>query len=763
MKIRSKLLIHLLPVFFAALLTFAGVSFFYTKQLATEQALNHLESVAAIQKQRIAAIHTQNIERLRLVAGRTQMRYLFAEIQRDPDSEARILLEQALIDALNSIDSFQEIALLNPQGDVLASTDDRLLGQNFSLDDAFKNGLRSFSASSFALDEDEQLFVRLSGPLYMDQRLIGVIIVKAGADNLIRTISDYTGLGQSGETTLAMRDEFGDAVYITPLRFAPEAAMDLYVSADEIDRPVIQALQGKSRLYTDVVDYRGEPVFAATQYLEATGWAVVTKIDRAEALAPVNRFAVIQGGFITAILFLVAVVSAFFANRLTQPIRQLQDIITRIEQGETTLQAKVHSQDEIAELAQSFNHMTHRLNQSHQELQHKIEELNQEIKSHEQTELALEENILKHKTIMETMLDGLIIIDDHGIVQSMNPAAEKMFGYRADEVIGWNVSMLMPETLQHHHDQYLHNYLDSGKPRILGIGREIEAKHKDGHVFPVEISVVEIQFGNKRIFSGVLRDLTEQRQTERLKQEFVAIVSHELRTPLTSIRGSLNLLVNQLAGKLDPKSAELLEVANRNSERLSTLINDLLDMEKLQTGRFELNCKPVDSYQLLQRAMENNQGYADKYNVKLELIHKPEEPLWVYADEDRIQQVLSNLLSNAIKFSPEHGTVQAEVSEHGQMVRFSIRDQGPGVPKQFERRIFQKFMQADSSDSRQKGGTGLGLAISKNIVELHQGQIGYTPGRKKGSCFFFDLPRYQHGPNKKNSEQEGGLPDPDNA
>ena len=748
MKIRSKLLIHLLPVFFAALLTFAGVSFFYTKQLATEQALNHLESVAAIQKQRIAAIHTQNIERLRLVAGRTQMRYLFAEIQRDPDSEARILLEQALIDALNSIDSFQEIALLNPQGDVLASTDDRLLGQNFGLDDAFKNGLRGFSASSFALDEDEQLFVRLSGPLHMDQRLIGVIIVKAGADNLIRTISDYTGLGQSGETTLAMRDEFGDAVYITPLRFAPEAAMDLYVSADETDRPVIQALQGKSRLYTDVVDYRGEPVFAATQYLEATGWAVVTKIDRAEALAPVNRFAVIQGGFITAILFLVAVVSAFFANRLTQPIRQLQDTITRIEQGETTLQAKVHSQDEIAELAQSFNHMTHRLNQSHQELQNKIEELNQEIRSHEQTELALEENILKHKTIMETMLDGLIIIDDHGIVQSMNPAAEKMFGYRADEVIGWNVSMLMPETLQHHHDQYLHNYLDSGKPRILGIGREIEAKHKDGHVFPVEISVVEIQFGNKRIFSGVLRDLTEQRQTERLKQEFVAIVSHELRTPLTSIRGSLNLLVNQLAGKLDPKSAELLEVANRNAERLSTLINDLLDMEKLQTGRFELNCKPLDSYQLLERALENNQGYADKYNVKLELIHKPEEPLWVYADEDRIQQVLSNLLSNAIKFSPEHGTVQAEVSEHGQRVRFSIRDQGPGVPKQFERRIFQKFMQADSSDSRQKGGTGLGLAISKNIVELHQGQIGYTPGRKKGSCFFFDLPRYQQGQKK---------------
>ncbi len=745
MKIRSKLLSHLLPVFFAALLAFAGVSFFYTKQLVTEEALNHLESVASVQKQRIAAINTQNIERIRLIASRTQMRQLFAQLQRQPSPETLTQLNRVLNDALTSIASFQEIALLDLEGNVLASTDSALIGENFRFDEAFKTGLRQFTASNFAIDEDEHLFVRLSGPLYVDHEPIGVIIVKAGADNLIQTISDYTGLGKTGETTLAMRDEFGDAVYITPLRFAPNAAMDLYVPGDALDRPIIQALQRKNRLLTEAIDYRGKSVFAATQYLESTGWGVVTKIDRDEALEPVNRFAVIQAAFITAILFLVALVSAFFANRLTQPIQRLQDTITRIEHGETELQAKVDSRDEIAELAQSFNHMTRQLNQSYMELQFKINELNQEIKSHERTERALEENILKHKTIMETMLDGLIIIDDHGIVQSMNPAAEKMFGYRADEVIGWNVSMLMPETVQHHHDQYLHNYLDTGQKRILGIGREIEARHKDGHTFPIEISVVEIQLNGKRIFSGVLRDLTEQKQTERLKQEFVAIVSHELRTPLTSIRGSLNLLASLLQNQLDPKSAELLDVANRNAERLSTLVNDLLDMEKLQTGRFEIHCQALDAYQLLHQAIENNRGYAEKYNVTLKLHSKPKQTLWIYADEGRIQQVLSNLLSNAIKFSPENGLVEADVSDHGDKIRFSIYDQGPGVPKEFRRRIFQKFMQADSSDSRQKGGTGLGLAISKNIIELHQGQIGYMPRRKKGSCFYFDLPRHYPG------------------
>jgi len=238
--------------------------------------------------------------------------------------------------------------------------------------------------------------------------------------------------------------------------------------------------------------------------------------------------------------------------------------------------------------------------------------------------------------------------------------------------------------------------------------------------------------------AGTNLDITESKEVERLKAEFVSTVSHELRTPLTALVGALGLLKNLVVDKLQPDAAMFLGMAQQNSDRLAVLINDILDLEKIEAGRMDFKVGPVAVLPLLGRAVELNAPYAGKFGVRFELGRVPEAT--VAADEDRVLQVLTNLMSNAVKFSPSGSavTVSAELREG--KVRISVADQGAGVPEEFRGRIFDKFAQADGSDTRAKSGTGLGLSISRAIVEKLGGKIGYESVPGRGATFYFELP-----------------------
>ncbi|MGA6097866.1 PAS domain S-box protein [Stutzerimonas marianensis] len=237
----------------------------------------------------------------------------------------------------------------------------------------------------------------------------------------------------------------------------------------------------------------------------------------------------------------------------------------------------------------------------------------------------------------------------------------------------------------------------------------------------------------------VLHDITERKQIEIIQRDFVSTVSHELRTPLTSITASLGLICGGVMGEVPAELEELLDIAHQNSKRLSALIDDLLDIDKLYAGkmRFELEEQPLRP--LLEQAVRSNQGYADSYQVSLLLGDCPE--VMIKVDTMRLQQVLSNLLSNAAKFSPTGETIELWAEARGDgHVRVSVRDKGPGISEAFRERIFSKFAQADSSDTRQQGGTGLGLAISKELIEHMDGRIGFDSSPGAGACFWFELP-----------------------
>ncbi len=239
---------------------------------------------------------------------------------------------------------------------------------------------------------------------------------------------------------------------------------------------------------------------------------------------------------------------------------------------------------------------------------------------------------------------------------------------------------------------------------------------------------------------GVIQDITERKRLDRMKDEFISSVSHELRTPLTSIKGSLGLLVGGAVGDVPDKAQNMLNIAADNCDRLLNLINDLLDMDKIQAGKLELHQEALQLSSLINKALSINQGYADKFKVKLTCRQELLPELEFHCDEYRLLQVLSNLLSNAIKFSPEGDVVTLAAAVEETMLRISISDNGPGIPKAFQEQIFKPFSQADSSDTRQRGGTGLGLVISKRLVEMHGGSIGFESRPDEGATFYVLLP-----------------------
>ena len=468
--------------------------------------------------------------------------------------------------------------------------------------------------------------------------------------------------------------------------------------------------------------------------------------------------------------------------------------------------------------------------------------------------------------VLNTMVDGLITLDDQFIIRSFTPSAERIFGYRAAAVVGRSVNMLMPEAEPGEDGGYLQNCLAFGEQQATSVGREVTARRKDGTLFPMELGISPYEIDGRKRFVGVVRDITErrsaeqairkseetfraameaasigmalvkpdgrfmkvndalctllgyqardllsndfqsitheedlerdlgllqqalsgqiqsyrmekryyhqsgrviwtllsvslvrdvngepdyfvaqlqditdQREAERIKSEFISVVSHELRTPLTSIRGSLGLILGAFCAAIPEKVARLVHIAHQNCERLIPLINDILDIDKIASGKMRFEMQEISLALVMRRVVEATEPFAQKHEVQLELVPVA-DPARVNVDENRFVQAVSNLISNACKFSPKREKVVISATVAGGQVHLSVADRGSGIPEEFRGRIFERFSQADSSAVRRAGGTGLGLHITRQIVERMNGRIGFDSEVGKGSTFWMEFP-----------------------
>jgi PAS domain S-box-containing protein len=332
-------------------------------------------------------------------------------------------------------------------------------------------------------------------------------------------------------------------------------------------------------------------------------------------------------------------------------------------------------------------------------------------------------------------LDLLAIFGFDGAFEQMNPAWERVLGYPLAELKARRLIELV------HLDDRASTQSEWQRLRLGGAAVDFENRYlgRDGTYRWLSWRAVGIP-GRQRIYA-IARDVSERKKLDQVKSDFVSVVSHELRTPLTSIRGSLGLLAGGVVGEIPERARELIEIAAKNSDRLVRLINDILDVEKVESGAMTFRFQLVELAALLTQAVEGYQAYAQPFDVRFALL-EPLPAVRVRADPDRLLQVLANLLSNAAKYSPRGGTVEIALARRAGRAVVSVIDHGKGIPPEFQPRVFERFAQADATSTRQKGGTGLGLAISKAILERHGGQIGFVTSPGAGTTFSFELPEW---------------------
>lgn len=377
-----------------------------------------------------------------------------------------------------------------------------------------------------------------------------------------------------------------------------------------------------------------------------------------------------------------------------------------------------------------------------------------DITDRKQFEQQLLDREARIRAIVDNAVDGIITIDERGIVETYNRAAEKLFGYEADEVIGHNIKMLMPNPYAAEHDNYLANYRDTGHAKIIGIGREVVGQCKDGKIFPMELSVAEVKLGARRIFTGIVRDITARRLAEEglfaakeaaekanyAKSEFLSRMSHELRTPLNAIVGFAQLLELE---EFDENSLENIGYILNAGRHLTEMINEVLDIARIESGHQEMSPEPVHVHSVLEDAWSLISPMAAKRNIQLEQTISEECDTYVLADQQRLKQILLNLISNAIKYNHDGGTVSFSCREHSDgIVRIHIKDSGPGIKEEYFDKIFEPFerLEAIKSDIE---GSGIGLALSKALSVAMGGSLGLESEVGVGSTFWVELPRIE--------------------
>jgi len=477
------------------------------------------------------------------------------------------------------------------------------------------------------------------------------------------------------------------------------------------------------------------------------GWTVLVRQAVSDAYAPALslRERALWSGIALAVL--VSVAGVLMARYITRPLGQLVRDAGRIRRGDSIeLDSADSTYLEVERLSDTLNVLVSDLVRGRAELQGLNATLEARVEARtaelERALVAVQASEQRVGAIIEVAQDAFLGVDLRGLVTDWNSAAERMFGWKRSEVLGWPMpELIVPPRFRQSTVRAIEQFRATGHSVLLERRAERIVINRQGDEFPIEMTAALAGGGDGVFFAVFLRDISGRKKVERMKSEFVSTVSHELRTPLTSIRASLSMLAEGMAGELAPDVAQLVNLANDSSERLVRMVNDVLDLQKIEAGGMQFERHPQQLLPVAEHALDAMQGYAAQHGVRLQLeCDAPARALAAAIDRDRLVQVLTNLLSNAVKFSPRDGMVTLALAEYGEWARLSVRDQGAGIPAEFQARVFQRFAQADGADTRQKGGTGLGLSITKSLVEEHGGRIGFETAAGKGTTFIVDLP-----------------------
>ncbi|MFT5467374.1 MAG: PAS domain S-box-containing protein [Verrucomicrobiales bacterium] len=738
MKLRWKIQLALLSIALLPFIVAGVIGYTQARETLEERFIHHLESVASLQERRVTSIFERNLERLRLVSSRTQLRLSLSRYNDSPSDEEREKISQIIEDALQPIEQIEEISVFDAIGKLVASTNPaRTTDESIAGDPTFENLRARDRIAGLSVDDDENLSMELVGPLELEGQRLGMILVRLSGEELLQVAETYEGLGRTGETLLAVQGANGEVRYIAPGRFSNDGSSLMNSIPADPNAPIFAAIKRDEKIVPNAIDYRGESVLSVTRFVETATLGVEVKVDRAEALEPAQRLRTLTLINMAITLGVVSLVSLALGKSILKPIEDLTRSAHIIESGDYDYRVVVKGKDEISELGEAFNLMAQQLTLANRSLEEKVQNRTEQLQTtKERFELAVQGSDA-----------GIWDWDLSSDEVYFSDRFKELLGYGKDELENkfeaWE-SRLHPDEREdvvaamHEHLEVREN---EGGDRIFD--REYRLQLRDGNFrwFHARGMAFRDETGKPSRMSGSITDINSRRQYEdKLRQsvreleQFAYVASHDLREPLRMVASYVKLLERRYSDKLDESAHDFIRFAVDGANRMQRLIEDLLTYSQVGSKPQEL--EPLHAEETLTDAIQNLQEAIKETDAKITYDPLP----LISGDQTQLTQLFQNLIANAIKF---RGDKQPEIHisvkpDHGQW-QFSIKDNGIGIKKDYQDRIFKIFQRLHSREDYD--GTGIGLAVVNKIIERHHGRIWVESAEGEGSTFYFTLDR----------------------
>lgn len=630
---------------------------------------------------------------------------------------------QSLREQLSYVPFF-EIFLINLNGSVVLSTDQSQEGKVKSNDIYFIQGKSGTYIQNFYFDLAlRQSAITVSTPIKDGYgKVIGVLAGRIDGKEINRIMTERAGLGDTGETYIVNSFNY----IVTDSRFQKDYALKKTIFTEA----TADCLRGKSG-FGSYLNYLGTPVIGSYKWIPDRSVCLLAEISQIEGLEPVNtlRNIVVLSSLLSAILAII--LGIFSSKGIINPLIRLRDASILFGKGKFNEKVKVETDDEIGQLSNSFNNMAGELGLLYAGLEDRIRERTKEIQD--------EKN--KLEVTLESIGDGAFSINSSGQIVFFNKVAEQISGYTREEVIGKHYKSALRFILEKDNSenyQFIENSLSKGV--ISYISNHTILIAKNGAKIPVEDSAAPLKDASGRTVGVVVifRDVTKSRDIEKTKTNFLSIASHQLRTPLTALRWTTEMFLSGDLGVLTVDQKKFVGDMYKSIRRLLDLINIFLISSRVEESRIDIKPVPVDTIAVTQEVIASLEPLikAKKINIAIVKQQLPQ----INLELEMFRQVILNLISNAINYTPNGGTISVEFKLNDEQVICSVRDNGIGIPKKDQYKIFQKFFRADNAVAVITDGSGLGLNLIKSIVESWNGKVYFDSEEGKGTIFYFTIP-----------------------
>ena len=646
-----------------------------------------------------------------------------------------------------------QIIITNRHQQVIFTTDDRLLFQKIDerwWRDAYNNGIGYELIGDVEYDAETQqhtlpIAVPIPAPA-LESKAVGILRVVIPLPKLAEVAdSQKEGLeiclfDKHGRIICAPSDSghrFSERIEMSEAAMNAIIAGTEYYGSDmkgETDARGEQRISGwaRTKAWEPRTDERQNFTNRRRLSLQPRGqnftdWRVLVSLPTSLAFKGVTEFTKSVLWFTLISCLVVIAIALVVSQRIVRPIRQVTGAARAIGRGEFDQEIQVTGSSEVGILAEEFNSMRWNLKSA-------VEKLTEEEK--------------KMTAIVNSIAEGLILVDSNNRVLHINPAAERLLDLSADNIDKDITEIIQNEELIHIFEEDQRQILQHkpteqipSKDEGINLISEITlARYNEKLVLRIIASPFLNENGLILGTVYLFDDITREKEIDQMKSDFISLVSHELRTPLTSIIGFVSFILDGKAGAINDRQRNSLARVQRQSKRLAALINDLLDISRIESGRIQMEQESISLLEIVTQRLEEIRPQADEKSIRL-VLTAPESIPDILGDEARMGQVFTNLIGNAIKFTPNNGEVSVKVEADGNLLHVEVIDTGPGIPAEERQKIFDKFYQLSDISTRQQGGSGLGLSITKSIVEAHGGKLWIDDGNQgKGSNFQFVLP-----------------------